>query len=78
MREARIEETKQAGCRPATAGSFPIPKRKVERVADETVAKHGASVARTTVRDREAYGDPLPVEAQIPSPAPFRAQIVSD
>lgn len=49
----------------------PDPRRKVTWIADETAAKHGASVARTTGVDREAYGDPLPAEALMPAPAPF-------
>jgi uncharacterized cupin superfamily protein len=48
----------------------PDPRRKVEWIADETAAKHGASVERTTGRDAEAYGD-LPDQAVIPPPAPF-------
>jgi hypothetical protein len=38
----------------------PDPSRKVEWIANETAAKYGASVARTTSRDSEVYGDPLP------------------
>ena len=48
----------------------PDPRRKVEWIADETAAKHGASVERTTGRDTEAYGD-LPAEVRTPPPAPF-------
>lgn len=51
----------------------PDPKRKVEWIADETAAKHGASVKRTTGRDKEAYGD-LPAVVPIPPPPPFGAQ----
>ena len=48
----------------------PDPRRKVEWIANETAAKYGASVARTTGRDTEAYGD-LPAEVRVPAPAPF-------
>jgi uncharacterized cupin superfamily protein len=48
----------------------PDPRRKVEWIADETAAKHSASVERTTGRDIEAYGD-LPAEVLTPPPAPF-------
>jgi quercetin dioxygenase-like cupin family protein len=48
----------------------PDPSRKVEWIADNTAAKHGASVKRTTGRDTEAYGD-LPAEVRIPPPLPF-------
>jgi hypothetical protein len=50
----------------------PDPRRKVEWIADETAAKHGASVKRTTGRDTEAYGELPPVEV-MPPPAPFGA-----
>lgn len=46
------------------------PRRRVEWIAEETAAKHGASVKRTTGRDTEAYGD-LPAAVAIPPPAPF-------
>lgn len=48
----------------------PDPGRKVQWIAHETAAKHGASVERTTGVDREAYGD-LPEVALVPSPPPF-------
>jgi uncharacterized cupin superfamily protein len=48
----------------------PDPRRKVRWIADETAAKHGASVARTTSRDTEVYGD-LPAEVRVPAPKPF-------
>ena len=51
----------------------PDPSRKVEWIADETAARHGASVERTTGIDREAYGD-LPDETVVPPPSPFRNQ----
>ena len=50
----------------------PDPKRKVEWIANETAAKHGASVARTTSRDTEAYGD-LPALVRVRPPKPFGA-----
>jgi quercetin dioxygenase-like cupin family protein len=48
----------------------PDPGRKVEWIADETAAKHGASVERTTGDAEEAYGD-LPAKVLTPPPAPF-------
>ena len=51
----------------------PDPSRKVEWIADEAAARHGASVERTTGIDREAYGD-LPDETVVPPPSPFRNQ----
>ena len=48
----------------------PDPRRKVEWIANETAAKHGASVARTTGRDTEAYGE-LPPLRRVPPPTPF-------
>lgn len=53
----------------------PDPRRKVEWIADETAARHGASVERTTGRDTEAYGDPLPAVVRTPPPRPFGAPI---
>jgi uncharacterized cupin superfamily protein len=50
----------------------PDPRRKVEWIADELAAKHGWSVARTTGRDTEAYGEDLPEEARVRAPKPFR------
>jgi mannose-6-phosphate isomerase-like protein (cupin superfamily) len=63
-----------AGDGPCVLAMFgsPDPRRKVEWIADETAAKHGASVERTTGRDTEAYGD-LPPMTVIPPPAPFGA-----
>ena len=52
----------------------PDPARKVEWIAHEVAAKHGASVAETTGRDTEAYGD-LPPAIQTRSPEPFRASM---
>ncbi len=47
----------------------PDPSRKVEWIADETAARHGAGVARTTGRATEAYGEqPEPVRARSPQP----------
>jgi uncharacterized cupin superfamily protein len=51
----------------------PDPRRKVEWIADEAAAKHRASVERTTGRDTEAYGEPLPEVIPIPAPPPFGA-----
>jgi quercetin dioxygenase-like cupin family protein len=48
----------------------PDPTRKVEWIANETAAKYGASPARTTRRDTEAYGD-LPPEVRVRPPKPF-------
>ena len=48
----------------------PDPRRKVEWIANETAAKYGASVARTTGRDTEAYGE-LPPLRRVPPPKPF-------
>jgi uncharacterized cupin superfamily protein len=48
----------------------PDPRRKVEWIANETAAKHGASVAKTTGRDTEAYGE-LPPVTRVPPPKPF-------
>jgi uncharacterized cupin superfamily protein len=48
----------------------PDSRRKVEWIADETAAKHGASVERTTGRDTEAYGD-LPAQVLTPPPPLF-------
>ena len=49
----------------------PDPRRKVEWIANETAAKHGASVARTTNRDTEAYGDIPPTVQRVRPPKPF-------
>jgi hypothetical protein len=61
-----------AGTGPCVLVMFGSPdaRRNVEWIADETAAKHGASVERTTGIDKEAYGD-LPAEILTPSPAPF-------
>jgi uncharacterized cupin superfamily protein len=60
------------GDRPCALVMFgsPDPRRKVEWIADETAAKHGASVKRTTGRDTDAYGD-LPAPVPTPPPAHF-------
>jgi uncharacterized cupin superfamily protein len=50
----------------------PDPRRKVEWIANETAAAYGASVARTTGRDTEAYGEPLPEVVRVPAPSPVR------
>ena len=61
-----------AGDQPCAILMFgsPDPRRKVEWIANETAAKHGASVARTTGRDTEAYGE-LPPVMRVPPPEPF-------
>ena len=47
----------------------PDPSRNVEWIANETAARHGASVARTTGQATEAYGDqPAPVRVRPPEP----------
>lgn len=47
----------------------PDPSRKVEWIANEIAARHGASVATTTSRATEAYGDqPDPVRIRPPEP----------
>jgi len=48
----------------------PDPRRKVEWIANETAAKYGASVAKTTSRGTEVYGE-APEIARIPAPKPF-------
>ena len=61
-----------AGDQPCAILMFgsPDPSRKVEWIANETAARHGASVAKTTGQAREAYGDAAePVRA--PAPEPF-------
>ena len=84
-RERRMRQWDYLHCPPGTAhitvgagkqpcailmfGS-PDPRRKVEWIADEVAARHGASVARTTGSDREAYGD-LPPAVPARSPEPF-------
>jgi quercetin dioxygenase-like cupin family protein len=49
----------------------PDPRRKVEWIADDVAAKYGASVAETTGRDLDAYGDPPPQEVRVRAPKPF-------
>jgi uncharacterized cupin superfamily protein len=49
----------------------PDPSRKVEWIANETAAKYGASVAQTTSRDTDVYGDIPPLE-RVAAPQPFR------
>ena len=48
----------------------PDPSRRVEWLADETAARYGASVARTTSRASEAYGD-VPESVRVRPPKPF-------
>jgi quercetin dioxygenase-like cupin family protein len=48
----------------------PDPRRKVEWIANETAAKYGASVARTTGLDTEVYGE-LPAPLRVRAPSPF-------
>ncbi len=61
-----------AGDRPCAILMFgsPDPRRKVEWIADEIAARHGASVERATSDSGEAYGH-LPAEVFTPPPAPF-------
>jgi hypothetical protein len=61
-----------AGAEPCAILMFgsPDPSRKVEWIANETAASYGASVANTTGRATEAYGD-LPESVQVPAPKPF-------
>jgi len=47
----------------------PDPRRQVEWIANETAAKYGASVAQTTGRDTEAYGE-LPELVRVRAPSP--------
>jgi uncharacterized cupin superfamily protein len=63
-----------AGDQPCAILMFgsPDPRRNVEWIANETAAKYGASVARTTGVDTEAYGD-LPDLVRVPAPSPFGA-----
>jgi hypothetical protein len=49
----------------------PDPKRKVSWIANETAAKHGASVAKTTSVGTEVYGE-LPEVSGVSAPKPFR------
>ena len=48
----------------------PDPSRKVKWIANETAATYGASVAYTTGRAAEAYGD-LPNQTRVRPPKPF-------
>jgi uncharacterized cupin superfamily protein len=48
----------------------PDPRRKVEWIANETAAKYGASVAKTTSRGTEVYGE-NPEIKRVRAPAPF-------
>lgn len=48
----------------------PDPKRKVEWIANETAAKYGVSVAKTTSRGTEVYGE-VPDFARVRPPKPF-------
>lgn len=59
-----------AGDQPCAILMFgsPDPKRRIDWIANETAAKYGASVARTTNRDTEAYGDLEVVPARAPAP----------
>ena len=50
----------------------PDPARKVEWIANETAAKYDASVAQTTGRDTEVYGE-VPPPVRVPPPKPFSA-----
>jgi uncharacterized cupin superfamily protein len=61
----------EEGCAIMMLGS-PDPKRKVEWIANAVAARHDASVARTTGRDTEAYGD-LPPVVRVRPPKPFGA-----
>ena len=63
-----------AGDEPCAILMFGSPdlSRKVEWIANETAAKHGASVTRTTSRDTEVYVD-LPAQVRVPPPKPFGA-----
>jgi hypothetical protein len=47
----------------------PDPGRKVSWIANETAARHGASVAQTTSRGSEVYPD-LPEEQRVKAPRP--------
>ena len=48
----------------------PDPSRKVKWLANETAARYGVSVANTTDRATEAYGD-LPASVRVHPPKPF-------
>jgi len=61
-----------AGAEPCAILMFgsPDPKRKVEWIANETAARHGASVAKTTSQGSEVYGE-IPDVLRVPPPKPF-------
>ena len=59
----------EAPCAILMFGS-PDSSRKVEWIANDLAAKHGASVVRTTDDAREVYAD-LPAVAAVSAPAPF-------
>ena len=48
----------------------PDPSRNIDWIANETAAKHGASVAQTTGSSTEAYGE-LPEAVRVRAPSPF-------
>jgi hypothetical protein len=48
----------------------PDPSRKVQWIANETAARHGVSVAKTTGRDTDVYVD-LPAPMRVRPPKPF-------
>jgi quercetin dioxygenase-like cupin family protein len=48
----------------------PDPSRKVEWIANETAARYGASVAKTTGRGTDVYGD-FPESVRVRPPRPF-------
>jgi hypothetical protein len=50
----------------------PDPARKIEWIANETAAKYDASVAQTTGRDTEVYGE-VPPPVRVPPPKLFSA-----
>jgi uncharacterized cupin superfamily protein len=60
----------EEGCAILMFGA-PDSSRKVEWIADDLAAKHGVSVAKTTSRDTEVYGDLPPLE-RVRAPKPFR------
>ena len=63
--------TVAAGDEPCAIPMFgsPDPSRKVEWIANEIAARHGASVAATTSRAAEAYRDAADaVRARAPEP----------
>ena len=51
----------------------PDPKRKVEWIANETAAEYGVSVAKTTSRGTEVYGE-APDFARVRPPRPFASE----